>query len=219
MTTHPVIKSLAALSASFLLTAAAQAATYTTVFGGDDVEVTVNNDPVVTWTVAYIEVVWATSVAEGNPVGTADLSDLSFSLYNDSDAVLYTDNAIVGGVVQPLGGVSRTLADITFNAISGTRVASDPGNNGKIQSLDNDLNQVQFGSASGSTFNIYGVTGGGAPALNLASYFDGGFIDDATFNVTGQNTTGGAIPEPSSAAALTGLACLGLVITTRRKWA
>ena len=206
------IKSFSALSAALLLASVAHAETYITEFStGTSVEVTID-DLGNTFTVNHVEVVWSTSVAAGNPVAVADLSDLSFSLYSDSDVLVYMDNAIMGGAVQPLGGVSRTLADIVFNATSGT---TGTGSNGTVQSLDNDLNQVQFGSASGSTFNIYGVTSGGAPAINLAAYFNGQFKDDATFTVSGQTT--GAIPEPSSCAALAGLLGLGFAAARRKR--
>ena len=196
MNIHLATKSLSALSAAVLLSSVAHAETYITEFTGTDIG---------SFQVSRIEIVWATPVAMNNPVAVADLTDLSFSFYDDSDALVYTDNAIVGSVVQAIGGVSRTLADLTFNGTSGV----------SIQSLDNDLNHVQFGAASGETYNLYGVVSGGSPAINLAFYEDGAFQEDATFNVTGQNTTT-AVPEPSSCAALAGLFGLGLA-TLRRK--
>jgi hypothetical protein len=57
---------------------------------------------------------------------------------------------------------------------------------------------------------------GGSPAINIAFYDNGQFQEDATFNVTGQNTTS-AIPEPSSAAALAGLAGIGFAAMRRRR--
>ena len=202
MTTRSTLGSFAAFTAALSIAGAAYAGvpptTYTTQFTGNDIG---------SFQIARVEVTWSTSLALNSPVASADLSDLSFSFYDDSNAQVYIDHAIIGGVVQPIGGVVRTLADITFNATSGVG----------IQSLDNDLNQVQFGTSIGATYNLYGVVSGGAPAINLAFYQNGQFQEDATFNVTGQSTTGGAVPEPSSAAALAGLAGLGFAASRRRR--
>jgi hypothetical protein len=186
-----------AASTAALLASAAHAASYVTEFTGTDIG---------SFAVARVEVAWTTSVAVNNPVAVADLSDLSFSFYNDSDVQVYIDNAIVSGVVQPIGGVTRTLADLTFNATSGV----------SIQSLDNDLNQIQFGASTGETYNLYGVVGGGSPAINIAFYDEGQFQEDATFNITGQ-VTSSAVPEPSSAAALAGLAGIAFAAARRRR--
>ena len=192
-----IAKLVAVLSSGLLLPGAAHAASYVTQFTGNDIG---------SFQVARIEVNWTTSVALNNPVAVADLSDLSVSFYDDSNAQVYIDDAIIGGVVQPIGGVSRTFADLVFNATSGV----------SIQSLDNDLNQVQFGASIGSTYNLYGVVSGGSPAINIAFYNNGAFQEDATFNVTGQ-TTVGAVPEPSSAATLAGLAGIAFAAVRRRR--
>ncbi len=185
-------KAFATLSTALLLAGAAHAAAYVTNFTGVDTG---------SFPVSRIEVMWDTNVALNNPVTAADLSDLSFAFYDDSNALVYIDNTIIGGVVQPIGGVARTLADLAFDATSGV----------SIQGMDNDLNQVQFGAASGATYNFYGD----ATIINLAAYMNGTLSEDATFAVTGQNTS--AIPEPSSYAALAGLAGLGLAAARRKR--
>ena len=200
MNTRPSARFFGALSVSLLLAGAAQAATYTTQFDG-------TNDPLNAFQVGRIELVWTTTVPVGNPVGVADLSDLTFSFYDNSNILVYTDNTIVGGIVQPIGGIARPIDDIVFSATSGV----------SIQALDNDLDQKQFNvSASGTTYNMYSSIGGSGPVINLARYLNGAFTSDATFNITGQ-TTAGAIPEPSSYAALAGLVGLGFVAARRKR--
>ncbi len=185
-----------ALATPLLIVGSAQAATYTTQITGIDNATLFN--------INYIEIVWSTTVAESAPVGVADLSDLSFSFYNDSNALVYTDVAISGGTVQAIGGVARTLSDLSFNAVSGISIAD----------FDNDFNQVQLGAASGTTYNLYGDT---SDVINVADYLDGDLVEDATFTVTGQSTSVAAVPEPSAYAALAGLLGLGFSVTRRKR--
>lgn len=190
---HNSLRPLATLSIALLALGAAQAATYSTQITG--------TDNATEFELNYLEVVWSTSATFGSAVDETALSDLSISIYDNSNALVYNDVVISGGIVQSIGGLSRNLSDISFSATSGSAVLN----------FDNDLNQIQLGSASGTTFNIYGDT---SVSLNLAYYLEGILQEDATLLNLTQNTT--AVPEPSGCAALAGLICAGFAFTRRR---
>ena len=188
-------KPITGLFAALLLAGAAQAATYTTLFTGTSDATLFDLD--------HIEVTWSTTETFGNAINETHLSDLTISLYDSGNTLFYSATVIAGGVVQSIGGVSRSISDVSFTATTGVSI-----NN----SFDNDLNQLQLSSASGTTFNIYGNAGS---LFNVAFYEDGVAQEDANFNITGQSTS--AIPEPSAFAATAGLLGLGTVLTGRRR--
>jgi hypothetical protein len=195
MKKHRLVFAAVSVTALFTGTAQAGAAptTYTTQITGN-----FNGS----FELSRIEVVWSTSVAFGNLLDETGLTDLTISLYDNSNTLFYTDAAIIGGVRQPIGGVSRDLGDVEFSGVSGVSIAS----------FDNDLNQVQLGAATGTTYNLYGSA---TLSINVASYLNGGLLGDDTFIVTSQSTS--AVPEPSSYAALAGLAGLGFAVARRRR--
>ena len=192
------LKSLIALVGAITCAGAAQAATYTTQITG--------TSSGVNFSVSRIEIVWSTSVSEGNAVTVNDLTDWTISGF-DGATLIYSDVVISSGTVQPLSGINRTLADIAFDAVSGVSVGG----------FDNDFLQNQLNSATGGvTANFYSSGSGSGGVVNVAKYDgNGDLIEDVTFSVTGQSTTS-AIPEPSTSAALAALAALGLVAARRR---
>jgi energy-converting hydrogenase Eha subunit A len=69
---------------------------------------------------------WSTPLTTG-PVLTANVTNLAMRLYQGS-TLLYTDVAIAGGVIQPLGGITRTNSDIYFNYNLNTMTLHEFGN-------------------------------------------------------------------------------------------
>ena len=188
-----VLKTFLTLAGSLAFAGTTQAATYlTTFFGTDDNTISISR----------IEILWTTGVASGNAVTVSDLSDLSISFYDESNALVFTDHAISGGVEQPISGINRQAGDIEFNATSGT----------SISDFDNATAADLLDGSSGTTYNIYGPL---ANVVNFGRYQAGTFADNTEFTVTSQNTS--AVPEPSSYAALAGLAGLGLAAARRRR--
>lgn len=57
---------------------------------------------------------WSTDLTSGT-VNAGDLTNWSIELLNGASSI-YTDSVIIGGVVQPIGGVARTLV-FDFNLL------------------------------------------------------------------------------------------------------
>lgn len=147
---------------------------------------------------------WTTSIAANDAVTVSDLSDLSILVYDESDALVFTDNAIVGGVAQPISGITRQLGDLGFDAISG----------GSISSFDNANAADLLDGSTGTTFNLYGLFD---DVIVFARYESGVFTGPNTdFTVTSQVTTS-PIPEPSAFAALAGAGALSGALVRRRR--
>jgi hypothetical protein len=87
---------------------------------------------------------WET-IATGPTIDSADLSNLKLTLY-DGATNFFTDDMIVGGVVQAIGGASRTISDIVWDFDLSTFLVS---------AFDNDNGEQQDGGASGITYNFY----------------------------------------------------------------
>jgi len=187
-----MIKSFTTLTVSLLLSSTAFADTYFTEFLGSAAG---------DFSVSRIEITWSTAVAFGNNVTQNDLSDLRFSAYDDNALLIFTDNAIVDGAVQLIGGVPRDLDDIAFDAVSGMSIGG----------FDNDVLAAQQGSL-GSTYNIYRWVNG---SFRIDKFIDGMLDANSTFTLDYQNTS--AIPEPSTYASLTGLIFLGLAVARRKR--
>ncbi|SFI28764.1 hypothetical protein [Albimonas pacifica] len=86
----------------------------------------------------YLQIDWETSVASGT-VTAADLSYLKFTTYGTSGGVQGEDEAIVGGVVQPLANTARALADLAFSFVLGL----PPGERHlALTSFDNNLGDI-----------------------------------------------------------------------------
>ena len=79
----------------------------------------------------HIAFQWSTPLTTG-PVTANDLNGLAMRLYHGS-TLLYTDVAIAGGVVQPLGGITRTASDVFFDYNLNTMTLHQFGN---LQSTD-----------------------------------------------------------------------------------
>lgn len=187
-----MLKPFNILAASLLLSTTALADSYFTEFLG-----TSEGD----FSVNRIEISWSTSVASGDTVAASDLSDLSFSAYDDEDALIFTDNVIVSNATQSIGGVARELEGIVFDAVSGASVGD----------FDNDMPVVQE-NASGTTYNIYRSPD---QSIVIDSYIDGVLVVTATFTALSQTTS--AIPEPSACAGIAGMFGLGLAYLRRRR--
>jgi hypothetical protein len=129
---------------------------------------------------------WTTPKMSGE-VLAADLSDLTFRLLNGG-STLYTDVAIVGGAVQPIGGVARNLSDIEFlfdlNSLP----------NG-LFFWDNDVNTVQDGAATGETYNVYGLEIV-VLSFNFIDGYSGGVLEDSFESGFTQSTM--IVPEAST---------------------
>lgn len=198
------LKTALILAGSLAFIGTTHAATYlTTFFGSDDNTISISR----------IELLWTTEIVSGNAVTVADLSDLRISFFDESDALVFTDHAIIGGGEQSISGISRQAGDIEFNATSGVSDESVAG-------FDNATAANLLNGSSGTTYNIYGPLPGENDALviNLARYQAGSFADNTVFTVAGQNTVA-VIPEPSACAALAGLLGLGFAATRRRRLA
>jgi hypothetical protein len=147
---------------------------------------------------------WSTNLTTGT-VTASDLTNWSYELLNGGSSV-YTETVISGGVVQPIGGVSRTLADLNFNFNLGTLT---------LGLFDNDLNAVQVGAATGTTYNIF------TPLPNLFDfkrYENGTQTDQSLLNEYTQSTieVTASTPEPSTILGLLAVGSLG-VLSRKRK--
>lgn len=98
--------------------------------------------------IGRIEVVWSIVEVSAARSRRRNCPIFSVSFYDNSDTLVYTDLAISGGIVQPIGDVSRGFSSLVFNAISGVSIVD----------LDNDLFQLQFGAATDTTYHFYDST-------------------------------------------------------------
>lgn len=147
---------------------------------------------------------WSTNLTSGT-VTENDLTNWSYELLNSGSSV-YTETVIAGGVVQPIGGVSRNLSDLLFNFDLDTLTATI---------WSNDLNYVQSGAATGVTYNVFPYVGG----VRLVRLNNGSEVSDdissfsqSTIEVTPSATT----PEPSSLLGLLAVSSLGLLARKRK---
>ncbi|ACK64436.1 protein of unknown function DUF1555 [Rippkaea orientalis PCC 8801] len=148
---------------------------------------------------------WSTDLTSGI-VSESDLTNWSYELLGLGSSV-YSETVIVGGVVQPIGGVARTVSDLLFEFDLDTLTS--------IQ-FDNDVNVLQELSASGLTYNTYlNLTFG--DGISVDQFFDGAIIevsvDDSTFS---QVTTVSSIPEPSTLLGLLAMGSLGVLSRKRQ---
>lgn len=164
---------------------------------------TITGNPVTTSTLGVytfdtVKIRWETPLTVGTGNQT-NLSDLRFELFNGS-MLIYTDQAITAGTVQPLAGAPRTIADLflTFDL-------SVP----EVTGWDNKFAGV--GGQSGDWFHIYGDVGFGASIVDLYTGINPqggtGFIMPITSVTT--------IPEPSRALLIAG--SLVLLSLSRRR--
>lgn len=181
-----------ALAASaFLFSASAEAATYVTQVTGSATGA---------FSYSRVEITWSTTVPVGEAVDYSDLSDLRFSIYDSGNTLVFTDLMISEGQIQRIGGVERSREAIWFEGVSGVSVTA----------FDNDLDSVQLGRASGTTFIISSYE---PEVIDLVYHVNGVRQEYASFNA--ETWTTAAVPEPSAVAAFAGM--LGLTLLLRRR--
>ena len=151
---------------------------------------------------------WETDITSGN-VTKSDLTNWSYELFGMGSSV-YSETVVLDGVVQPIGGVSRTIDDIQFDFNLNTLNWSQ---------FYNDFPTVQQGAATGVTYYIeYGFGG----PIFVFRYVDGTFIEasvnGSTFSQETVEVGAESVPEPGSVMALLGLG-LGVLATQRKKQA
>jgi hypothetical protein len=136
--------------------------------------------------VTHVVLTW-TSVADDGVIGLADITDWSVELLAGGTTV-FADHAIIGGVVQDLGGVSRAASDLRFQfdfSSQGYRV----------------FDTMYFGSllsgATGTTFNTYLYEGfAGEPDAPLGIWSNG---DEGTRQQPGYSShVFSAVPAPGA---------------------
>ncbi len=135
---------------------------------------------------------WSTNLTSGT-VTQNDLTDWTI-LLNSGGSTIYTDNVIIGGSVQPIGGVTRS--------VGGLRFIYDFGSN-TVTNYDNDIPVVQVGVATGTTYNFVGSSS----IFSFAKYSDGSFVTSGADNSFTQNTT--ATPVPFEMSLTLGLLMVG----------
>lgn len=144
--------------------------------------------------VTQVLVSWSTNSL--HLVEADDLVDWSISFLSGGN-LFYTDQVIVGGVVQPLGGVERTLADVLFNF---DLLTMTPGN------FDNMLPGASLSGAVGPAYNVYSYPDGPfEPPYSTFGIWANG--DESTRQLLGFSSVV-TVPAPAALAiaALAGLA-------------
>lgn len=139
---------------------------------------------------------WSTSKSEGI-LGAGDLSDLTFTWTQDG-ATRFQDNAILDSMVQPIGGVIRSLDDIRFNFDLETEMLIDGAGSGTA--WDNDFFSVQTDQAMGETARFEGALIPTKRAL-IAQLVDGqvtSSMDFPSFTQASEIFPNAVIPEPST---------------------
>ena len=150
--------------------------------------------------VTHVLVNFSTSLTTG-VVGQGDLTDWSISLYG-AGGVIYTDNVIVGGSVQSIGGITRGIADVLFQFDLNTFVSGD---------FDNVLIGSGLSGATGTAYNIYSYPNSvlGPPYSSLGIWSNG---IESTRQLPGYSSVVTvAVPAPGACAAL------ALVMTIKRR--
>jgi PEP-CTERM motif len=147
---------------------------------------------------------WSTNLTTGT-VTESDLTNWSYELLNGASSV-YTETVIAGGVVQPIGGVSRTVGDLNFSFDLGTLT---------FGLFDNDLNTVQVGAATGVTYNIFTPI----PAFfDFRRYENGVLTNESLGNDYTQSTieVTASTPEPGTILGLLAVGSLGALSRKRK---
>ncbi|AFZ42437.1 hypothetical protein PCC7418_0199 [Halothece sp. PCC 7418] len=164
-------------------------------------------------TIEQIIVEFSTNVTSGQ-ITEADLTNLTFSLV-DTDGgsgTIFTDNAISGGVVQPL----ETLTGDTVSRVVDFEFDID---NNLIGGFDNDVNVDQSSpSINGISYNIFAAESGGEiTAIALDEYLNGsssgGGFDPVDASTSEVETT--AVPWQTDV--LPGFVAIGLLFFWRER--
>lgn len=135
---------------------------------------------------------WQTNVNSGT-VTPSDLTDWSIDL-NSGGSTIYTDNVIVSGSVQPIGGVSRSLSGLFFEYDFGSST---------LTGWDNDEPIVQDGAATGTTYNVFGIS-----SIIVSEYNDGTFLSESNSTFS-QSTTVASAAVPFEFSPAFGLLTIG----------
>ena len=122
--------------------------------------------------VTHVVVNWSTNLTSG-VVHETDLTDWSIRL-DGSGSDVYTDNVIVAGAVQSIGGVSRSVTSIMFQFNLGTNTAGE---------FDNMLTGSALSAATGTAFNIYSYFNGNPPPYSPLGMWSNG--DESTRQLPG----------------------------------
>ena len=152
---------------------------------------------------------FSTDVTSGT-IDASDLTDWSIELLNGTTSV-YLDNVIVGGTVQPIGGVGRVLSEIRFGFNLDTLQYTGAN-------TDNDVPVRQTG-ATGVTYNI--TNSESIVAWNLyvngSSEIGGGNATDTEFDLTTEEvTTAATTPEPGTLLGLLAVGSMGALARKRK---
>ena len=155
-----------------------------------------------------LEIHWFTEQETG-AVTAADLSYLKFEIYGSADPslVMVEDIAILGGLAQDLGGLDRTLDDLSFS-FDLDAWALDPGQG--LTAFDNDAeDEASYGG------DAMLLTSGGAGTWAFELYVGGGGGLRASYDGPAEAVT--FVPLPAPAALLgAGLLALGGLRRSRR---
>ena len=151
--------------------------------------------------VTHVLVNFSTALTTGL-VGQGDLTDRSISLYG-AGGVIYTDNVIVGGSMQSIGGISRGIAEVLFQFNLNTFVSGD---------FDNMFAGSSLSGATGTAYNIYTDPGGVTGIPSSLGIWSNGI--ESTRQLPGYSSVVTvAVPAPGACAAL----ALMMAIKRRRR--
>lgn len=132
------------------------------------------------------QILWSTDTSGTG--SSSDLIDLSFYLYN-GNSLIYTDDAIINGVAQSIGGASRSLGGIEFT------FDTNLGPSLIVDFFDNDADTVELGGSSGETYNIFTYFEGGL-RFYTEKYLDGVFKGSVILYEVEYSKSTTVVPEP-----------------------
>ena len=138
---------------------------------------------------------WSTDLTSGSVI-ESDLTNWSYELFGSGSSV-YSETVVLNSVVQPIGGVSRSIGDILFDFDLDTLT---------LRNFDNDVSGSQDGAVSGVTYNISGVD---SPTTTIITRFVDGSLDEpgtiaSSFSQETVEVGAESVPEPGSVMALLG---------------
>ena len=138
--------------------------------------------------VTHVVVNWSTNLTTG-VVHETDLTDWSIRL-DGGGSTVYTDNVIVAGSVQSIGGVSRSVTGIMFQFNLGTNTAGE---------FDNMLTGSALTAATGTAYNIYSYLNGFPPPYSPLGLWSNG--NESTRQLPGYSSVV-TVPGPGACALL-----------------
>ena len=147
---------------------------------------------------------WSSNLTSGH-VGTSDLVDFSMQLFSGGSLV-YQDIAMIGSVVQPIGGVARTSANIYWNFDLDVPELFEMGNVGY---------PTQIESTSGTQYFVTDNTSLDNDSQVYILRYDDGVNTNFTYDILASQSTS-VVPEPSTFATL-GLGLLGMLGFLRKR--